>query len=1028
MLVLCTNYTMAQSCDPTTPSFNANLSASPTMSWTSPSVSRNGNCCGTTAPNKCIEFFITLHPNATAINFQISSGAVPPGALFYQINCGPPIAVGTPICLNGAGPHHLTFCKPGNNINTFTITSYSLPTFGPDLILSNGCSGMLTANYYNEASITWNSINPGTIGQYNTGLSCIGGCDTTIFTSNIGFPNTMQYEVCGYDANGCIVNPICHIFTVTNIPAPTTNLPFDTVMICPGDSTIWINANVNSSNNPYNISWSNGAQTDSALLSAGWNYVTISDTGGCSNLVDSIFIQQNLAQAQANAGPDQVVCQISTVNLSATMSNGQNPNWWGGTGNYSNPMSTNSSYTPSAADLSYGSVTLFFSINGMGSCPGDSDTLTILLPIINPNIAVSTTNITCNGDQNGTATVTNLNTTWAPFAFSLDNGASTTTSAFNNLTFGIHQILVTNAQGCDTLLYFNIVEPAPIVAGIDSINHVSCYGFSDGNLSAFAIGGTPNYTYSWSPIGGANPVLQNIPAGVYTCTITDGNGCIGSISATITEPPLLIANTLYGPIPCYGDSTLVNTNVAGGTPPYTYSWSNQANTSSAMLTAGTHNIYIADANNCSTNLNFTLTQPAPLHLELPSDMIVCANSPIILNAITSGGTIGYSYLWSQDPMINTASTYYTPNNPGYVSVTVNDQNNCSFTDSVLVDLYTSDLTEFNLSSDSTSICAGDSKKVDYIYTGITPVTSVIWLDNANIGFPRYFQPLVSTYYVAQLTTICGDILSDTVYIHVYEPPTETIQLDKTKICPGESVTFNFDAGNQNNWNYSWVFSNGQYSTSSSPTIIFNTPGNQTVQLTVINPAGCPFIIPALSNLWVHNHVIADFTSLKYTTSIFDPTIHLTNTSVNAATYLWNFSDGNTSTLTNPSHTYDVANDYLVTLYATSTDGCLDVISKIFTIEQDHTIYVPNAFTHDGNKTNNFFSIKGFNLSEERFLVMIFDRWGHEVFTSNDLHFEWDGNINGTSNEAVQGTYTWKIIYEDMDERRNQIFGHVMLLR
>ena len=105
----------AQFCDSLVPTLTVDLSASATQSWTSPSIQRDGSCCGSTAPDVCLEFVITLHPDASAILFDIASGAVPPGALFYQIDCGPITPVGAPICLNGAGPHNLTFCKPGNN-------------------------------------------------------------------------------------------------------------------------------------------------------------------------------------------------------------------------------------------------------------------------------------------------------------------------------------------------------------------------------------------------------------------------------------------------------------------------------------------------------------------------------------------------------------------------------------------------------------------------------------------------------------------------------------------------------------------------------------------------------------------------------------------------------------------------------------------------------------------------------------------------------------------------------------------------
>src|SRR5688572_21470323 len=95
-------------CSGSTPLFIVDLSSSPTATWTSPSVARDGSCC---LDNNCVAFLITLHPLATEISLNISSGAIPTGALFYQIGCGGLQSVGTITCISGVGPHLVTFCK-----------------------------------------------------------------------------------------------------------------------------------------------------------------------------------------------------------------------------------------------------------------------------------------------------------------------------------------------------------------------------------------------------------------------------------------------------------------------------------------------------------------------------------------------------------------------------------------------------------------------------------------------------------------------------------------------------------------------------------------------------------------------------------------------------------------------------------------------------------------------------------------------------------------------------------------------------
>ncbi len=1033
LIALAPYFCTAQPCDSITPTFTVNLSASPIMSWTSPLIARIGNCCGTIAPDKCIEFIITLHPSATSINFQISSGAVPPGALYYQVNCGPQIPVGSPICLTGSGPHNLTFCKPGNNNNAFTITSYSAPTFGPDLILNNGCSGLLTANYYDESTVTWTSVSPGVNGQYNNNISCVSSCDTTIFTSSLGLPDTVQYEVCGYDMNGCFINPICHTFTVTNIAAPTTNLPSDTIVICPGDNNIWVNSNPISTSGPYTISWSNGASTDSALLSPGWHYVTISDTSNCLFQTDSILVLQNLQIISAQAGANQIICQLSTVNLNGTITNGQNPQWLGGNGTFSNTNSTNTSYIPSALDQANGSIQLMFSIDGFNNCPGDIDTLLVIFATIDSNFNLQTTDVSCYGAQDGTVSISNLDPLWQPYQFALNNGTPINSGNFNNLSPSNYQLTITNSQGCNTTVNFIIVEPNLLTLNLDSLNDVSCWGMSNGAIYLSTQGGTAAYQYNWlssapnnNPIG---PSIQNAPGGNYICIVTDANGCSDTISSTLNEPTPLMVSTSYSELLCFNDSTIANITATGGISPYNFTLNNTPIQNTTILYAGNYSLQVTDSNNCTAINVFSINQPPPIQVQLPPDTIVCANIPITIYATTNGGTPNYNYSWSSNPTANSNTITYLPSNMQAISVTVIDQNNCSQISTLMVNVFTTNNDDFQLSQDSATVCIGDSVLVDYIYTCIAPIASLQWLDCSTCGFPRYISPSSSGMYIAQLTTICGMVLYDTILITVHNEPIGAITPSSLTACMGEEVMFSFNPINTNDYQFSWLFSDGQTSSLPNPVLTFNTSGFQTVNLILTNSFGCVFVLPANSQLWIHEAVIADFTAVPDPLNIFDPTINLTNTSINAISYSWDFNDGFTSIELNPTHTFsELQNSYYVTLYATSIYGCVDSITKEIPVKPDYALYVPNAFTPDQNEFNNYFSVKGYNVSEENFSVVIFDRWGHEVFASNDLHFEWDGYINDTQKMATQGIYTWMIIFQDEFFKRKKITGHVNLLK
>src|SRR5215213_586130 len=147
-----------QPCDPLTPTFTINLTGVPDSSWTSSPTFRYGYCCTANAADKCVEFWVTLDTGAVGITLDITCGAMPAGSLFYQVNCGPQIPVGQPICLNGVGPHRITFCKPGNNANCFSITSNEKPHMTGNITVTQACQGVIGITGLDSTTVTWTSV------------------------------------------------------------------------------------------------------------------------------------------------------------------------------------------------------------------------------------------------------------------------------------------------------------------------------------------------------------------------------------------------------------------------------------------------------------------------------------------------------------------------------------------------------------------------------------------------------------------------------------------------------------------------------------------------------------------------------------------------------------------------------------------------------------------------------------------------------------------------------------------------------
>jgi gliding motility-associated-like protein len=156
----------------------------------------------------------------------------------------------------------------------------------------------------------------------------------------------------------------------------------------------------------------------------------------------------------------------------------------------------------------------------------------------------------------------------------------------------------------------------------------------------------------------------------------------------------------------------------------------------------------------------------------------------------------------------------------------------------------------------------------------------------------------------------------------------------------------------------------------------------------------------------------------------DLPITFQNLTTGGVSYQWTFGDGHSSTIVHPNNTYDVPGTYYITLIATNEIGCKDTVTKPITILEEYWVYVPNTFTPDENRFNNTFSVSTINVKE--LTVMIFNRWGERIYTSDQVNFEWDGTYQGLP--VPDGTYTYKIKYVTTSLLEDTITGHVNVLR
>lgn len=1020
----------AQYCDSITPTFNVDLSASPYMTWVSPSTDRDGFCCGASAPDKCLEFVITLNPNSAAIVFNIASGAVPPGALFYQIDCGAPTPVGSPICLYGPGPFHLTFCKPGNNINTFSIETIPNPIFGPNLTLGDGCSDELWVQFYDETTITWNSINPGAPGSQNGLLSCTAACDTVLALNNSLAPPVVDYLVCGMAANGCTSEPICDTMSVAFASPLIADILAPDTVLCPNELTVPATAQATGGTPPYTFSWSNGATTASTALGAGTHTLNVTDATNC--IIRQAFVTVTQLPAPiVDAGSAVDVClnYVGAITLTATASNTQGVLWSGGTGNFA-PSDTSLvvDYYPGPGEFSTGTVQITVGTVNNTGCPEASDSTQITFNPVLESVVIATQDVSCFGMTNGTATVTMSGLT-GPYSFAFDGGAYSSSNSTLNLSPGQHTVSILNSIGCDTLLFFDINEPPLLEVSEVSRTNVSCFGGSDGSINIQGTGGVGTYSYSWD----TNPVQTTetavgLTAGNYTVTITDQNGCTSDLALAISEPLPLANNFTIGQPACNGfNDGSIQTSVSGGTAPYSYTW-NTGETGASIngLISGNYNVLITDLNGCSLSQTAFVAQPAPLAMLISPDTAICPGSQVNLAVQVSGGTAAYAYNWtpqagsgSQIVVSPFVQTTYTCN--------ATDANGCTIGASATISMISLDPAAIYASISDPVICLGEEVVITGAYTGPDQTVVLSWAHCSSCPVTQNITPAATTTYTISAINQCNQQITADVTVVVSEPPVVSLNPDLGAYCQGEYFSVSNSGTNDPSWTYTWTFEDGTVSHDMSAVHVFNTPGQLEVNLTIVNQYGCQSAAAAGGFVTINPGAVASFDSDKTEVTTIDPVFHFTNTSQNASEYEWHFGDGGMTYVTSPTHSYDTYGQFTVTLNANNEYNCPDQAHLVVNVKPSFELFVPNAFTPDGDEFNNTFTASGYGILETDFTMEIYDRWGELIFESHNMQIGWDGSYAGS--ERVQdGTYTWVIRFKDLTNTLHERNGHLSLLR
>ncbi len=605
--------------------------------------------------------------NAT-VNVAVNGGI---GPFTYQwLNGGPNTATWITAC---GGPQIVIVTDVGQGISCPVSVNVSEPAplgviffgAGTPPTCADVCNGSRTAlavGGVNPISYNWNNG----AGTNSAFFELCAGLNTLVIT----------------DDNGCQLDTTFFF----DLQPLEPNLSFTTTTCfgaCDGTASV----SPSGGTLPHTVTWTpappvgQGTNNVSGLCAGPWS-VTIEDANGCDTTVQ--FIIDEPLPITIDLVSTDATC-FGTCDGTATVDPGGTPGQFGF--NWS-PEPGAGQGTASVTGLC--EDTYFVTITDLVT---GCDTL-VAVPIDAPgafDVAAVVADASCAKVCDGSITPTPGGGTLPyTFVWSPEPASGQGTATVTDLCPGIWTLLLTDAAGCDTTIAYTIGAPPPLDPALTT-TPVSCAGDCDGTASVSVTGGVPPYTYLWSPAPGSGQGTDNVQglcAGAYTLLVTDDNGCDTTLNFIIDEPPPLEAIPSQTDVTCGGlcDGT-ATVAVSGGTPDYTYAWSDgQATATATALCPGVHSVLITDDAGCVLVVDFTIDDPGDILLSL---QVLPASCPNVCDGsagvIASGGTPPFTYVWAPEPGAGQGTPNVSALCPGPYLLTVTDAAGCDTTIAFTVD-------------------------------------------------------------------------------------------------------------------------------------------------------------------------------------------------------------------------------------------------------------------------------------------------------------------------------------------------------
>ena len=968
----------------------ANPIASPTGTTTYTVTATQGTCTSTAAVT------VTVNP-------------LPP------TDAGPPAALclGNTIILSGTGATGYVW-SPAATLSSSTVsnpTSSAASTTTYTLVGTDG-NGCVSSD-----SVTL-TVNPLPIIDAGLGVTICPGSSTTLnatggtsyvwspaaslSSSTIANPvatpsSTTVYIVTGTDANSC-----------SSVDLVAVNVSPIVVTASSASSTICVGNNSTiSAVGGATYVWSPAASLSSSTIAnpvatpTATTTYTVIGTGGLG-CIDSAFVTVTVNPLPAvDAGSPIAFCIGGTTVLNGS---GASTYVW-------SPGATLSSTSISNPISSPTTTTTYTVIGTDGNGCSASDSITVgvnPLPTIDAGASISI----CPGASTSLNATGGTSYLWTPSG-SLDNPViSNPIASPTSLT--TYTVVGTDANGCSSSDVVSISLSGIVVTASTSIATI-CAG-SSASLSALGAA-----SYSWSPSGTlssssiANPIASPASTTTYTVVGAASSGCLDTAFVTVNVNSLPLITVGPSASICVGSTSSLSASGAVG-----YAWSpagslSGATTASPVSSAAgttTYTVVGTDINGCSSTNTVTVTvNPLPVATATSSASSVCVGTPVTL-AASGGGT----YSWSPSSSLSSSTVSNptaTPSSTTTYTVTVTSAAGCTATSSVTLTI--NPIPSATTSADVV-ICGGGSTVITAAGGGTYFWSPSAGLSSTVSATPSAAPISTTTYTVVVSNGSCNNTATVTVTVNSTLSMTSPSSTNSTCGNADGTIMAGAVTGGGAPFTYSL---NGGISQSSAT---FTGLSSGTYTLTVTDNAGCTFNQTVVVNSVLG--VVASFTASP-SSGTSPLTVTLSNSSNGASDYLWDFGNGTSSILTNPSVVYTANGTYTILLIAyNGSFACSDTTTVTINVFDEAFMVVPNVFTPNGDLTNDLFVVRSQGIKE--LTGTIFNRWGNKIYEWNGSPTAgWDGKHSGQ--EAEDGVYFYVIKGFGFDGKEYDASGFVQLL-